>query len=1108
MMSNRHRDPVQSAPIDRPGRTGGGRPRRYRHRQPSLESLDHRVLLSVGFDSGTRTFTATGSNSLLLAQVDQGGTNYLAYNATPDDPNNLQITGVPISAGAITVNVDDVGQTNTVILDASWDFTAAVTFNGDTDASSIDVLDTSLLTSEAWQLTTVSDGVVSISGGLNTLSFSSVESAIGSLTGTLIGVDSPTANSTWTLKSGTAVSPHTYALDSAPGTVLNLQGFGTLQGSQAADHFAIDGDAANGTTWVAANLGGGAGDDVFAFANATQLFGNIDGGAGSDTLDYSASEFGSFVTLTAAADANGYQGTEDLTLSGYGFSGIDTLVGSGIADQLTGRDDVATWTLDGSPTYQKTGSADSPLSFSGYTVLQGGSKVDVFAISADTTADIAGGAGADVFEFHGSAVLTGSIHAYDFLGTNPGDDSGDTLDYSNYGSAVAVTLSGPATTDGYAGNEATSFAGGYAFDGIDVLTARAAAGDSLIGENLDSTWELDGTPTYQENAGVANALAIATFDDLKGGTGVDTFNITGFVTVNLDGGDGDDVFVFADAADLTGTLDGGAGTGDRLNYSAYTTAVSVNLATSAATGTDGFSNIEAMTGGIAATSTLAGADTANTWAITADNAGDINGGAFTLSQVGNLTGGPLADSFVFSDAAMLAGAIDAKGGNDTLDFSAYTTGLTATVSVTNGNTLSDGVASFGFSAIENLIGGSADDTFAFDDTGALGGTVNGGGGTGDMLDYSDYAAPVTVSLAASTATATGGFSNVEAMIGSSTQASTLAAAHKTNAWAINGADAGNINGGAFTFSQVGNLTGGILGDGFVFGAAGSLTGTLNGGSGTDTVDFSAKSADMTANITATNTGSITAGAVNFSFLGVENLIGGSGNDTFVIGGNSVSLTGTIDGKGGSNTLDYSAFTAGVRVDLTQKTAMNVKGGAANGITNIRNVIGGSGNDTLIGDAAANTLIGNGGNNVLSGLAGDDTLTGGAGRDILIGGDGADLLSGGDGEDLLISDRYTQEANITALTALMAEWGRTDANFATRAGHLDGSLAGGRNGTYKLTTGVGGTLVVDGAIDTLYGNAGLDWYLAADSDVAQTDSGTATMETIGGVSELTKKKRIF
>src|SRR4051812_22904431 len=98
-MSNWHQGPGPGLPVRARGRTRGGRPRPAHLRRPSLEHLDERVLLSVGFDPVSRTFTATGSNTLLLAQVDQGGTEYLAYNETADDPNNLQVTAVAITAG-------------------------------------------------------------------------------------------------------------------------------------------------------------------------------------------------------------------------------------------------------------------------------------------------------------------------------------------------------------------------------------------------------------------------------------------------------------------------------------------------------------------------------------------------------------------------------------------------------------------------------------------------------------------------------------------------------------------------------------------------------------------------------------------------------------------------------------------------------------------------------------------------------------------------------------------------------------------------------------------------------------------------------------------------
>src|SRR5262249_62011507 len=67
----------------------------------------------------------------------------------------------------------------------------------------------------------------------------------------------------------------------------------------------------------------------------------------------------------------------------------------------------------------------------------------------------------------------------------------------------------------------------------------------------------------------------------------------------LRGGNNDDVFRFNDNAKVTGKIDG-LGGNDTLDYSLYTSAVSVNLATGVATGTGGVANIENVIGGLAA----------------------------------------------------------------------------------------------------------------------------------------------------------------------------------------------------------------------------------------------------------------------------------------------------------------------------------------------------------------------------------------------------------------------------------------------------------------------------------------------------------------------------
>lgn len=138
------------------------------------------------------------------------------------------------------------------------------------------------------------------------------------------------------------------------------------------------------------------------------------------------------------------------------------------------------------------------------------------------------------------------------------------------------------------------------------------------------------------------------------------------------------------------------------------------------------------------------------------------------------------------------------------------------------------------------------------------------------------------------------------------------------------------------------------------------------------------------------------------------------------------------------------------------------------------LFGGDGNDTL--DAGGSTA-----NNVLIGNAGADSLVGGNGRELLIGGAGADTLKGGGDDDILIGGYTDYDANLTALCAIMSEWGRTDANssYSTRVKNLtDGSGSPNRlNGSYFLTAKSVHTVYDDAAIDSLFGEAGLDWFFA-------------------------------
>jgi Ca2+-binding RTX toxin-like protein len=153
--------------------------------------------------------------------------------------------------------------------------------------------------------------------------------------------------------------------------------------------------------------------------------------------------------------------------------------------------------------------------------------------------------------------------------------------------------------------------------------------------------------------------------------------------------------------------------------------------------------------------------------------------------------------------------------------------------------------------------------------------------------------------------------------------------------------------------------------------------------------------------------------------------------------------------------------------------------------------GGAGNDvihlsgTTTADAWLDGGVGNDiltagrGNNVLLGGAGNDILHAGRGRDLLIGGGGTDILLAQGGDDLLLGGACDFATSERALSAVMKEWSRTDADYATRVGHLTGTLSNGQNAGYFLDAA---TLEDDEAPDLLVGNGDLDLFFASADDL--------------------------
>jgi uncharacterized delta-60 repeat protein len=159
--------------------------------------------------------------------------------------------------------------------------------------------------------------------------------------------------------------------------------------------------------------------------------------------------------------------------------------------------------------------------------------------------------------------------------------------------------------------------------------------------------------------------------------------------------------------------------------------------------------------------------------------------------------------------------------------------------------------------------------------------------------------------------------------------------------------------------------------------------------------------------------------------GNDRLLGGGGNDV-LLGGDGADV---LDGRGGADlfrggagtdTADYTLRRNALFVGIGSSADDGEKGEGDNVYSDVENVWGGRGNDTIRGSAANNRLVGGAGDDVLVGRAGNDTLLGGDGNDTLTDAEGSNTLDGGPGTDTIngvreASGPVTYQAEDTVLT---------------------------------------------------------------------------------------------
>ncbi|MBD3676953.1 MAG: hypothetical protein HUJ27_00955 [Rhodobacteraceae bacterium] len=145
------------------------------------------------------------------------------------------------------------------------------------------------------------------------------------------------------------------------------------------------------------------------------------------------------------------------------------------------------------------------------------------------------------------------------------------------------------------------------------------------------------------------------------------------------------------------------------------------------------------------------------------------------------------------------------------------------------------------------------------------------------------------------------------------------------------------------------------------------------------------------------------------WLGVERIVGGSGDDTIDATGNTAGLV-LSGGSGGADRL-----------------------------------VGGDGNDTIYAGIGDDSLIGAGGDDALIGGDGNDRLEGGVGADFLAGGLGADefVFLPGDGQDVIAD--FEDGIDLIDLSGRTDVAGVEDLTIAQVDGHAVLSFADGTDG---------------------------------------------------------------
>jgi Ca2+-binding RTX toxin-like protein len=401
----------------------------------------------------------------------------------------------------------------------------------------------------------------------------------------------------------------------------------------------------------------------------------------------------------------------------------------------------------------------------------------------------------------------------------------------------------------------------------------------------------------------------------------------------------------------------------------------------------------------------------------------------------------------------------------------------------------------------------------------------GGYGT-DIASYANSTGAMTVNLTNGTATATGKADSLTGIEG--------------------------VWGGAFADK----LTGDALDNSF---RGNGGNDTISGGSGFDTLDYSAATSAITANLNTAYYGTVTSangaeGTDSIYHYDVEGVVGSKYNDVVRDGGYSSYLNNLFDGGAGNDNLDGGTgndtliggtgndiLTGGSGIDLVDysKATGKISGSIAGNMVVSATVVETdqlSGIESIIGTAYADSIVGAFSNDSLDGGAGNDTLKGEAGNDTLRGGTGVDSLVGGAGDDTFyldsLNDVIVELANggkDTMIIDLLSGSGSKalgEVENVTLLGSAAVNISGGgaansitgNDGNNSLSGAGGSDTIVGGAgndtisggdaADTLNGGDGVDWLSYAGSATAVSGTLNYSLATGTGTDSVSYFENIL